>query len=184
METWVVIDEFVKLAQLEKEKVLEMVAKGELKSKQENEQFYIDAGSGTHALVKSGITSGGAVIVQGENAVSSAVDSEFVEKTIGTILSLHEKVVSSKEETISSVKNENQFLKDALFNTQEVYEDDKKTIAILREQLRAAQEEIDFLKRKYRLMWGKAIDIKAKGNVQEQESEEQTTKDSAKAKES
>jgi len=109
METWVIIDEFVKLAQLEKEKVLEMVANGTLKSKQENGQFYIDAGSGTQALVQSGITKGGAVMVQGDTAVSSAVDSEFVEKTIGTILSLHEKVVSSKEETISSVKNENQF---------------------------------------------------------------------------
>ena len=36
METWVIIDEFVKLAQLEREKVLEMVANGTLKSKQEN----------------------------------------------------------------------------------------------------------------------------------------------------
>lgn len=173
METWVVIDEFVKLAQLEKEKVLEMVTKGELKSKQENGQFYIDAGSGTQALVKSG----NAVMVQGDTAVSGTVDSGFVEKTIGTILSLHEKVVSSKEETISSVKNENQFLKDALFNTQEVYEDDKKTIAILREQLRAAQEEIEFLKRKYRLMWGRAIGEKAKENSEEQ-GDTQTSKDS------
>ncbi|WP_026944235.1 DUF3972 domain-containing protein [Helicobacter rodentium] len=180
METWVIIDEFVKLAQLEKEKVLEMVANGTLKSKQENGQFYIDAGSGTQALVQSGITKGGAVMVQGDTAVSSAVDSEFVEKTIGTILSLHEKVVSSKEETISSVKNENQFLKDALFNTQEVYEDDKKTIAILREQLRAAQEEIDFLKRKYRLMWGKAIDVKAKENNEEQKNATQAGQDSTK----
>ena len=180
METWVIIDEFVKLAQLEKEKVLEMVANGTLKSKQETGQFYIDAGSGTQALVKNGITSGGAVMVQGDTAVNTAVDSEFVEKTIGTILSLHEKVVSSKEETISSVKNENQFLKDALFNTQEVYEDDKKTIAILREQLRTAQEEIDFLKRKYRLMWGKAIDAKAKENSEEQKDTSQVGQDSTK----
>lgn len=65
-------------------------------------------------------------------------------------------------------------MKDALFNTQEVYEDDKKTIAILREQLRVAQEEIDFLKRKYRLMWGKAIDAKAKETAEEQENTPQS----------
>lgn len=53
METWVIIDEFVKLAQLEKEKVLEMVANGTLKSKQEEGKFFIDAGSGTQALVKA-----------------------------------------------------------------------------------------------------------------------------------
>ncbi|EEO25436.1 DUF3972 domain-containing protein [Helicobacter winghamensis] len=157
MESWVGLEEFAKLAHLDKEKILEMVASGELKSKQENGEFLIDAKSGTQALVQS---AGNAVMLA--NTTNVTVDSDFVEKTIGTILSLHEKVVSSKEETISSVKNENQFLKDALFNTQEVYEDDKKTIAILREQLRVAQEEIEFLKRKYRLMWGKAIDIKAK----------------------
>ncbi len=157
------LEAFAKLAQLDKEKVLEMVANGEIKSKQENGQFFIDAGSGTTALVKS--TTGGAVLLQ--NSANGGVDSEFVEKTIGTILSLHEKVVSSKEETISSVKNENQFLKDALFNTQEVYEDDKKTIAILREQLKAAQEEIEFLKRKYRLMWGRTIDSQAKDSTKD-----------------
>lgn len=157
MESWVGLEEFAKLAHLDKEKILEMVASGELKSKQENGEFLIDAKSGTQALVQS---AGNAVMLA--NTTNVTVDSDFVEKTIGTILSLHEKVVSSKEETISSVKNENQFLKDALFNIQEVYEDDKKTIAILREQLRVAQEEIEFLKRKYRLMWGKAIDIKAK----------------------
>ncbi|MBX7490732.1 DUF3972 domain-containing protein [Helicobacter turcicus] len=159
MESWVGLEEFAKLAHLDKEKILEMVASGTLKSKQENGEFLIDASSGTQALVQSTII-GNAVMLA--NSTNIAVDNDFVEKTIGTILSLHEKVVSSKEETISSVKNENQFLKDALFNTQEVYEDDKKTIAILREQLRVAQEEIEFLKRKYRLMWGKAIDVKAK----------------------
>ena len=156
METWVIIDEFVKLAQLEKEKVLEMVANGTLKSKQENGDFLIDAGSGTKAVVHTGSN---AVMIDNP---SVGVDSEFVEKTIGTILSLHEKVISAKEETITSVKSENQFLKDALFNTQEVYEDDKKTIAILREQLKAAQEEIEFLKRKYKMMWGKVINTKPK----------------------
>lgn len=156
METWVKIEEFATLANLTKEKVLEMVANGELKGKQEKGEFLIDAGSGTKAVVHTGSS---AVMVENQGI---SVDSEFVEKTIGTILSLHEKVMSAKEETILSVKSENQFLKDAIFNTQEVYDDDKKTIAILREQLKAAQEEIEFLKRKYKMMWGKVIDTKPK----------------------
>ncbi|TLD81397.1 DUF3972 domain-containing protein [Helicobacter sp. MIT 11-5569] len=159
MESWIGLEEFAALAHLDKEKVLEMVSNGALKSKQENGVFLIDANSGTQALVQTKMAGNAVMLAESTNI---SVDSDFVEKTIGTILSLHEKVVNSKEETISSVKNENQFLKDALFNTQEVYEDDKKTIAILREQLRVAQEEIEFLKRKYRLMWGKAIDTKAK----------------------
>ncbi|MDE6958858.1 MAG: DUF3972 domain-containing protein [Helicobacter apodemus] len=159
MVTWIKIDEFVEVSHLSKEKVLEMVAKGELKSRQENGEFFIDANA--KALVN---TSNQAVMVeQNEN-----IDGDFVQKTIGTILSLHEKVVSSKEETISSVKSENQFLKDALFNTQEVYEDDKKTIAILREQLKAAQDEIEFLKRKYKMMWGKVIQAQAQDSKTEE----------------
>ena len=75
--------------------------------------------------------------------------------------------MSAKEETILSVKSENQFLKDALFNTQEVYEDDKKTIALLREQLKVAQEEIEFLKRKYKMMWGKVVDSKPKEGIED-----------------
>ena len=161
METWVKIEEFSTLANLTREKILEMVANGELKGKQENGEFMIDAGSGTKAVVH---TTGNAVMVENH---SGGVDSEFVEKTIGTILSLHEKVMSAKEETILSVKSENQFLKDALFNTQEVYEDDKKTIALLREQLKVAQEEIEFLKRKYKMMWGKIVDSKPKEGIED-----------------
>lgn len=157
MESWVGLEEFARVTLMDREKVLEMVANGTLKAKQKEGKIFIDAGSGTQALVKTGRD-----VMLEDSAEKVDVDSSFVEKTIGTILSLHEKVVNSKEETISSMKNENQFLKDALFNTQEIYEDDKKTIAILREQLRVAQEEIEFLKRKYRLMWGRAIDMKTK----------------------
>ena len=41
MESWVELEEFAKLAHLEKEKILEMVANGVLKSKQqEGKVFY------------------------------------------------------------------------------------------------------------------------------------------------
>ena len=51
METWVKIEEFSTLANLTREKILEMVANGELNGKQENGEFMIDAGSGTKADV-------------------------------------------------------------------------------------------------------------------------------------
>ena len=84
-----------------------------------------------------------------------ALDPVFVEKTIATILGLHDKVISSKDETISAFKSENSFLKEALVSMQEIYDDDKKTIELLREQLQKTQEEVDFVKRKYKLMWGR-----------------------------
>ena len=114
----------------------------------------IDASSGTSALIK-----------RVENNLVSAdmhgkeLSPVFVEKTIATILSLHDKVIASKDETISAFKNENAFLKDALVSMQEVYDDDKKTMEVLRAELQSAREEVEFMKRKYRLMWGKVSNM-------------------------
>jgi hypothetical protein len=84
--------------------------------------------------------------------------ASFVEKTIGTIINLHEKVLVAKEETIESIKNENLFLREALASLQELYDEDRRTIATLTEQLRLSQQEVEFMRRKYKLMWGKVID--------------------------
>ena len=42
---------------------------------------------------------------------------------------------------------------------QEVYDDDKKTMETLRSELERSREEIEFMKRKYRLMWGKVANM-------------------------
>ncbi|MGM0534368.1 MAG: DUF3972 domain-containing protein [Campylobacterota bacterium] len=82
---------------------------------------------------------------------------DFVEKTIGTILSMHEKVLSAKDETVTSLKSENTFLKEALITMQEIYDEDRKTIQVLNEQLKISQEDLDNAKKKYRLMWNKVL---------------------------
>lgn len=149
-ETWLLLDEFLKLSGLEKEKVAELIKDKTIKSKQENGRIYVEASTGTSALIK-----------KVENRLVSldmngnALDPVFVEKTIATILGLHDKVLSSKDETIAAFKSENSFLKEALVSMQEIYDDDKKTIEILRQQLQKTQEEVEFVKRKYKLMWGK-----------------------------
>jgi len=83
---------------------------------------------------------------------------EFVEKTIGTILSMHEKVLSAKDETMATLKSENRFLKEALISMQEIYDEDRKTIRVLSEQLRIVQEDLNHSKKKYRLMWNKVLE--------------------------
>ncbi len=149
-ETWLLLDEFLKLSGLEREKVVELIKDKTIKSKQENGRIYVEASTGTSALIK-----------KVENRLVSldmsgnALDPVFVEKTIATILGLHDKVLSSKDETIAAFKSENSFLKEALVSMQEIYDDDKKTIEILRQQLQKTQEEVEFVKRKYKLMWGK-----------------------------
>ena len=53
---------------------------------------------------------------------------------------------------------ENQFLKDALTSLQELYDEDRNTIATLTEQLKLSQQEVEFMRRKYKLMWNKTIE--------------------------
>ena len=49
---------------------------------------------------------------------------------------------------------------------QELYDEDRKTVDTLTNQLKIAQEEVEFLKRKYKLMWNKAIEnFNNKGNL-------------------
>ena len=140
----------MKLSGLEREKVVELINDKSIKSKREGDKIYVEASTGTLALIK-----------KVENRLVSldmsgnALDPVFVEKTIATILGLHDKVISSKDETISAFKSENSFLKEALVSMQEIYDDDKKTIELLQQQLQKAQEEVEFVKRKYKLMWGR-----------------------------
>ena len=76
---------------------------------------------------------------------------------ISTILTLHEKVLDAKDETIKTLQGENEFLKSSVISMQEVYDEDRKTIETLQKQLKICQEELEFCRKKYKLMWGKVI---------------------------
>ncbi|AFI05543.1 DUF3972 domain-containing protein [Helicobacter cetorum] len=151
---WLELEEFSHLSGLSKERILELVNAGKIQSRKSGDKLLIDASSGTNALIKKVENNLVSMDMNGHS-----LEPMFVEKTINTILSLHDKVVLAKDETISAFKNENMFLKDALISMQEVYEEDKKTIDMMRDELDKAREEIEFMKRKYRLMWGKVADM-------------------------
>lgn len=147
MQTWLKVDEFCKLVHLNRASVESLIRKGELKTREESGEIYIEATLGTFSVVPS------------RNSTKHPRPSgDFVEKTIGTILNLHEKVLDAKDETLEALKNENRFLKEALFSMQELYDEDRKTVETLTTQLKLSQEEGEFLKRKYKLMWNKAIE--------------------------
>lgn len=152
MQTYLELAEFCKLVHLNEDAVKGMIANGSLNFKEEDGKIYIEANQGTFSVVPSGTNEAAPI-----SSISLAGES-FVEKTIGTILNLHEKVLDAKDETLDTLKNENKFLKDALYSMQDIYDEDRKTIDILNEQLARAQEEVEFLKRKYKLMWNKAVD--------------------------
>jgi len=153
MQTWLTIEEFCAISSLSEDKIHRLIDEDKLNSKYENDTIYIEVNSKSKAMAPHQSQS----LAQSGEAVNGT-GNDFLEKTIGTILNLHEKVVTSKEETVDVLKNENQFLKDALLQMQELYDEDRKTIETLREQIKFSQDELESVRRKYRLMWGRAVE--------------------------
>lgn len=149
---WITIQEYSELTGLSPDAIDDLMERGKLECKKELGKIYIDPSRGMQAIVPSEMKN------IGETGSMINVGPHFIEKTIGTIINLHEKVLGAKDETIEAVKNENLFLKEALSSLQELYEEDRKTIDTLTKQLNLSQDEVEFMKRKYKLMWGKVID--------------------------
>jgi hypothetical protein len=149
---WMSIEEYAELTGLEERAIHDLIDNDKLITTTENGKVFIDPSKGTQSVLPAKVhelsTHTGDIVV----------GPQFVEKTIGTIISLHEKVLDAKDETIESVKNENLFLKEALASLQELYEEDRRTIETLTDQLKFSQQEVEFMRRKYKLMWGKVID--------------------------
>ncbi len=159
MQTWLDIDEFSKLVGLEVDKIKEMIDEGELNSKEEKNKTLIEVDNSTYSLIPS---LQGEIIEQKSDLTQGSID--FAQKTIATIISLQEKVLDAKDETIDTLKGENHFLKEALFSMQELYDEDRKTIETLTTQLKQLQEELEFTRRKYKLMWNQAVENYKKEN--------------------
>ncbi len=151
---WMNDDEYSKLTGLDISSIEDLIQRGKLSVKIENGIRYIDPSKGaTEVVVPAKLQE-----LSQKNTKEMLVQPEFVEKTIGTIINLHEKVLDAKDETLDAVRVENEFLREALASLQELYDEDRKTIHTLQEQLKLSQQEVEFMRRKYKLMWNKAID--------------------------
>jgi hypothetical protein len=151
-------EEYCELTGLGLSSIEDMIEHGKLTVKVEDGVRYIDPSRGiTQTVVPAKLQE-----LAKQNTHAMIVQPEFVEKTIGTIINLHEKVLDAKDETIEVVKDENSFLREALNSLQELYEEDRTTIHTLQEQLKLSQQDVEFMRRKYKLMWDKAIDEHSK----------------------
>jgi len=150
---WMSEEEYSELTGLDLSAIEDLCDRGKLTVKVEDGVRYIDPSKGAQDVVPAQLRE-----LSAHNTSEMVVQPQFVEKTIGTIINLHEKVLDAKDETIESVKSENSFLKEALASLQELYDEDRKTIDTLTEQLKLSQQEVEFMRRKYKLMWNKAIE--------------------------
>ena len=171
MKTYLEISEFCQLVHLNRQTVNEMLTRGALISKEEDGKIYIEADE--NSIIASGAKSTNVEKASEQNN-SILAGASFVEKTIGTILNLHEKVLDAKDETLEALKNENKFLKEALYSMQELYDEDRKTVETLNNQLKIAQDEVEFMKRKYKLMWDKTVANFATGATEQSKQAEQS----------
>ncbi|MEA1918067.1 MAG: DUF3972 domain-containing protein [Campylobacterota bacterium] len=152
---WMSIDDYAELTGLSVKAIDDLIQRDKLTTTTQNGEILIDPAKGASAIVPTELQE-----LQPDG--SEVVTPQFVEKTIGTIINLHERVLDAKDETIDSIKNENQFLKEALNSLQELYAEDRNTIETLTKQLKLSQDEVEFLRRKYKLMWGKVVEDYAK----------------------
>jgi hypothetical protein len=150
---WMSEEEYSALTGLDMSAIEDLIERGKLTIKVEDGVRMIDPSKGSGEVVPAQLKE-----LSARNTHEMIVQPEFVEKTIGTIINLHEKVLDSKDETITAVKVENEFLKGALASLQELYDEDRKTIHTLQEQLKLSQQEVEFMRRKYKLMWNKTIE--------------------------
>ena len=84
--------------------------------------------------------------------------SKFYESSIEQLGKMHDELIKSKDDTISLLEEENIFLKTALREIQEVYKEDREVIKVLQNQIKHLTHELEFVKRKYQLMWNQAIE--------------------------
>ncbi len=150
---WMSDEEYSELTGLDISAIDDLCEHGKLTVKVEDGFRLIDPSKGTNEVVPAQLSE-----LSKRNTHEMMVQPEFVEKTIGTIINLHEKVLDAKDETIGAVKVENEFLREALGSLQELYDEDRLTIHTLQEQFKLSQQEVEFMRRKYKLMWNKAIE--------------------------
>jgi hypothetical protein len=84
--------------------------------------------------------------------------TEFVKDSFNAVLTLHEEILASKEVILNRLLEENKFLKELIISIQEINSEDRETIEILTQQIYSLQEELEFTKRKYKLMWNQAVE--------------------------
>lgn len=151
MKTWLDIEEFSRVVGKDPSEIEKLCQDNKLVSKVEDGKRLIESASATSVLLPKKLET--ELVIDNPTTALG-----FVEKTVGTILTMHERVVDAKDETLTALRSENQFLKEGLLAMQDLYEEDRKEIEVLTKQLSIAQEELEFVKRKYKLMWGKAIE--------------------------
>lgn len=131
---WLELNEFMEQTQYSKSQIAKLVKSKEIEAKNVKGELYL------RVVATPPIPSG---------------EGQMFQESIQKILEIHSKLTIAKDEVISAYKSENEFLKNTIASMQETYKQEKQLIEFLRQELEKNREEIEAMKRKYRLMWDK-----------------------------
>jgi hypothetical protein len=145
MAAWVLLDDFAKATGQTKSEIYSLCDEGKLNHKIEDDEYYIEAASGTQ------------LVLGGGEHDASYMDAEFAQNAINAIVALHDKVIEAKDETLEALRSENAFLKEGLISMQEVYDQNQQTIKTLQKEVEALRDDLEFTRRKYKLMWDQTV---------------------------
>ncbi len=123
MQTWIEIDKYCSLNDLDIHSVKQKIDNNELNSRVENGITFIEIEEDTYD------------------------ESGFCQQ-----------MIEAKDMTIEALQSENQLLKESLYMLQEMANEDQDTIKLLKNQLKHVKEELDFTRKKYKLIWDKTIE--------------------------
>lgn len=131
---WLELNEFMEQTQYSKSQIAKLVKSKEIEAKNVKGELYL------RVVATPPVPSG---------------EGQMFQESIQKILEIHSKLTIAKDEVISAYKSENEFLKNTIASMQETYKQEKQLIEFLRQELEKNREEIEAMKRKYRLMWDK-----------------------------
>jgi cupin superfamily acireductone dioxygenase involved in methionine salvage len=86
------------------------------------------------------------------------LSTDLYPEDLKSVVQLQKDIIEAKDSLIKNLQEENVFLKSLLISIQEENSTDREVMRILQSQIKHLQNEIDFTKRKYKLMWNKAIE--------------------------
>jgi len=69
-----------------------------------------------------------------------------------------QKILDVKDALIETLKVKTSFLGEVVMSLEELCDEGTNTIHTLEEQLKSSQQEVEFMRRKYKLMWDKTIE--------------------------
>lgn len=139
---WQDVESFIEDTSYTKAQIARLVKSGELEAKNENGQLYLRHKESLATL-------------NSKPLIKTKDPEVLMQDVLQKVLDIHSKFAFAKDEMIANLKSENEFLKSTILSMQEAYMQDKKMLDFLREEAQKSQEELEAMKKKYKLMWDK-----------------------------